>query len=228
MSYVLSYLYGSIPFSYIVGKVFRGVDVSEEGSGNVGASNVGIVTGSRVLFLLALALDMSKGILPSVLWGPVAGAMGVVGHVFSVFLFVFKFRFRRVRSGLGMAATLGWLLVNAWKMIPIVLGLFALFYMVMNPMDWRREWLHRWYAIEEGNIETVFAVGAGSVAYLLLFSPNEEVKTAVFIILLTVFYAYARVIRSQLAEFWDWKKSEKYLENLKGGKGADQGRRTRR
>ncbi len=214
LAYLLSYLYGSIPFSYIVARLWSGKDVSREGSGNVGASNVALVTGSTAAFLIALALDMSKGVLPSLLYDPVAGAFGVVGHVFSAFLIPTKFRFRRIRSGLGMAATIGWLIVNAWQMAIIALALFAVFYIIMNPTDWRREGTYKWYAIQEGNIETIFAVGAAAATYFLFFNPSEQMKVAIVIILLTVFYAYARVIRDELIRFWDWKKSEEFLESI--------------
>ncbi len=211
LEYVLAYLYGSIPFSYIVAKLW-GRDVSKEGSKNVGASNVALVTGSTGAFLIALILDMSKGIVPSILWGPVAGAWGIVGHVFSFWLIISKFRFRRLRSGLGMAATIGWLLVNTWQMAVIALAVFAVFYIIMNPTNWRKEGLYKWYAIQEGNIETVFTLGAGAILYILLFHPPEQILESIAIILAAVFYAYARVIREQLQYFWDWKKSEEFLE----------------
>ncbi len=213
LAYILSYLYGSIPFSYFVAYLWKRVDITREGTKNVGASNVGLVTGSFTAFLVALVLDMSKGIIPTILWGPVAGAFGVVGHIFSIFMIPVKFKFRRIRSGLGMAATIGWLLVNAWQMVPIALGFFAVFYIAMNPTDWRKD-IGKWYAIEEGNIETIFAVGASAVTYILLFNPSQEIKTAIAIILVSVFYAYARVIREQIQRFWDWKKSEEYLKKL--------------
>ncbi|NPA76787.1 MAG: glycerol-3-phosphate acyltransferase [Candidatus Diapherotrites archaeon] len=217
LAYLLAYLYGSIPFSYIVAR-FWGHDVSEEGSKNVGASNVAFVTGSATAAIVAVVLDASKGIIPSLIWGPIAGAFGVVGHVFSFWLIISKFRFRRIRSGLGMAATVGWLLVNAWQMAIIALITFAVFYIIMNPLDWRREGIGKWYDIQEGNIETVFTLGAGAVIYILAFHPPGDVQTAIAIILTAVFYAYARVIREQIQYFWDWKKSEEYLKRAQGEK----------
>ena len=213
LAYILSYLYGSIPFSYIVAYLWKRVDITREGTKNVGASNVGLVTGSTAAFFIALILDMSKGVIPTLLWDPIAGAFGVVGHIFSIFMIPFKFKFRRIRSGLGMAATIGWIFLNAWQVGVIALLLFAFFYIIMNPTDWKRN-LGKWYAIEEGNIETIFAVGGAGIIYTAFFNPPADVKTAMAIILVAVFYAYARVIRSQIKEFWDWKKSEEYLEHL--------------
>ncbi len=55
-----SYLLGSIPFGYLLVRIFRGVDVRETGSGNIGATNVAR-TGSKGLAIATLMLDALKG-----------------------------------------------------------------------------------------------------------------------------------------------------------------------
>ena len=57
---VVSYLLGSIPFGYVLVRVFRGQDVRKSGSGNIGATNVAR-TGSKALGILTLLLDAAKG-----------------------------------------------------------------------------------------------------------------------------------------------------------------------
>jgi len=57
---VTSYLLGSIPFGYLLVRVFRGQDVRQTGSGNIGATNVAR-TGSRGLAIATLILDALKG-----------------------------------------------------------------------------------------------------------------------------------------------------------------------
>jgi len=57
---VLSYLLGSIPFGYILVRIFRGQDIRHTGSGNIGATNV-IRSGARWLGLVTLLLDAAKG-----------------------------------------------------------------------------------------------------------------------------------------------------------------------
>lgn len=56
----VSYLLGSIPFGYLLVRVFRGVDVRNTGSGNIGATNVAR-TGSKSLAVATLLLDALKG-----------------------------------------------------------------------------------------------------------------------------------------------------------------------
>jgi len=56
----VSYLVGSIPFGYLLVRIFRGQDVRETGSGNIGATNVAR-TGSKRLGIATLLLDAAKG-----------------------------------------------------------------------------------------------------------------------------------------------------------------------
>src|ERR1700756_694476 len=57
---VASYLLGSIPFGYLLVRIFRGQDVRRTGSGNIGATNVAR-TGSKGLAIATLFLDALKG-----------------------------------------------------------------------------------------------------------------------------------------------------------------------
>jgi acyl phosphate:glycerol-3-phosphate acyltransferase len=57
---VVSYLLGSIPFGYLLVRIFRGQDVRHTGSGNIGATNVAR-TGSKGLAVATLFLDALKG-----------------------------------------------------------------------------------------------------------------------------------------------------------------------
>ena len=57
---VIAYLLGSIPFSYIIGKRVRGIDLRDHGSGNLGATNVWRTLGPG-WGGLCLLLDMAKG-----------------------------------------------------------------------------------------------------------------------------------------------------------------------
>ncbi len=57
---VVSYLLGSIPFGYLLVRIFRGLDVRQTGSGNIGATNVAR-TGSKGLAAATLLLDALKG-----------------------------------------------------------------------------------------------------------------------------------------------------------------------
>lgn len=68
MQYLLSaaigYLFGSIPTAYILLKKTHGIDVTTEGTGNVGAMNSYEVTNSKWIGILVLIIDFLKGMIP--------------------------------------------------------------------------------------------------------------------------------------------------------------------
>ncbi len=125
-----SYLLGSIPFGYLLVRIFRGTDIRQSGSGNIGATNVART--SPVLGIGTLALDALKGFAAVALtrfWiAPRAGGsvavlcavaalFAVVGHVFPLWL--------GFRGGKGVATGLGSFLVLAPKAILVMIGLFV-------------------------------------------------------------------------------------------------------
>lgn len=113
LSIVAAYLIGAIPFGFLIGRA-RGVDVRSQGSGNIGATNVGRVLGKKWGYL-CLALDLLKGLVPVLLAGVLlvgattnaaillcwlaVGLAAVFGHVFPVYL--------GFRGGKGVSTTIG-------------------------------------------------------------------------------------------------------------------------
>jgi glycerol-3-phosphate acyltransferase PlsY len=113
-----SYLLGSIPFGLLLGRFVAGVDVRQEGSGTIGATNVARTAGRR-LGVLTLVLDAAKGAIPvgiaawalgvppDASWPAAAGLAAFFGHVFPVWL--------RFRGGKGVATALGaFLALTPW------------------------------------------------------------------------------------------------------------------
>ena len=102
-----SYLLGSIPFGYVLLRIFRGQDVRQTGSGNIGATNV--ARSSPALGILTLLLDALKGaaavavtraLFPDpMMLAAVAALYAILGHIFPVWL--------RFRGGKGVATGLG-------------------------------------------------------------------------------------------------------------------------
>src|SRR5579864_5043504 len=93
---VIGYLLGSIPTGMIVARVYRGVDLTEYGSGRTGATNV-LRTLGRGAAAVAFGGDFLKGALavalvkfviaPENAWVEmVAAAAAVIGHTYSVFI----------------------------------------------------------------------------------------------------------------------------------------------
>jgi glycerol-3-phosphate acyltransferase PlsY len=120
------YLIGSIPTSYIVGKLARGIDLREHGSKNLGATNVYRMLGWKYAIPVAL-FDIAKGAVPvlalapseGVVWLPFAGgAAAVLGHMFSPFV--------RFKGGKGVATAAGVFLALAPLAVLIALGVWVL------------------------------------------------------------------------------------------------------
>lgn len=92
-----AYLIGSIPWAYLAGRLLRGVDLREVGSGNLGATNVLRVLGGPAAAVVLL-LDAAKGFLPAAAfpalfgfpprggWAILCGLAAIAGHVRPVFL----------------------------------------------------------------------------------------------------------------------------------------------
>jgi len=124
-AFVGSYILGSIPFGYIVGKI-KGYDIRKEGSGNIGSTNVFRVVGKKE-GIFVFILDFLKGFLPvlyfsnvTVLAGILALLGAIVGHMTTPFL--------RFKGGKGVAAGFGG--VVALMPLPAVLAFGVWFLLV--------------------------------------------------------------------------------------------------
>ena len=110
---ILPYLIGSIPTGYWFAKYFFGVDVTQSGSGSIGATNVARVLGSKKYFFLILFLDFFKAFVALIFLTPVvlfkipfgfgvdyiAASCLLIGNSHSIFM--------KFRGGKGVATTLG-------------------------------------------------------------------------------------------------------------------------
>ena len=122
------FLLGSIPFSYLLARVFGGLDIRAVGSGNVGATNVARSAGWR-LGVVALLLDAAKGAAAAFAGrsfagpeqattaGAIAGGAAILGHVFTPWL--------GFRGGKGVATGAGVFAVLAPLTLGIALAAFA-------------------------------------------------------------------------------------------------------
>lgn len=128
-----SYLLGSIPTAYLVGILWRGVDIRKYGSGNVGTMNAMAVLGGGAALPVFL-LDAGKGML-AVYLARLAGVDGnlallaaVVGHIYPVWL--------QWRGGKGLATAFGGLLLD-WWVLPVLIfcGVWASCYIMIRDSD---------------------------------------------------------------------------------------------
>src|SRR5208282_4320356 len=124
----VGYLLGSIPFGYLLVRIFTGEDVRASGSGNIGATNVD--RRSPALGAATLLLDAAKGlaavlVVRMLFNGPhqqfimtAAAFFAVLGHLFPVWL--------KFRGGKGVATSLGAFILLTPKSILCMVGLFLI------------------------------------------------------------------------------------------------------
>jgi acyl phosphate:glycerol-3-phosphate acyltransferase len=128
---VCAYLVGAVPFGYLIGRLY-GIDVRKQGSGNVGATNVGRLLG-RKWGVLVFALDFAKGAapvavarfllpqpedVPEDVLAVLAGVAAFLGHLFPVYL--------GLKGGKGVATGAGVVAVLVPLLTLIVFAVWAL------------------------------------------------------------------------------------------------------
>lgn len=150
---VIAYLLGSIPFGYILVRVFTGADVRTQGSGNIGATNVAR-TGKKGLAIATLILDALKGLVAVVICStraPLAGSptaytpfttgplaaldpgiyqqlsfkFGAIAALFAILGHMYPV-WLKFKGGKGVATGLGVFLALAPKAVLIVLAFFLI------------------------------------------------------------------------------------------------------
>ena len=121
------YLIGSFPTAYILGRIIKGIDIRQHGSGNMGATNVFRVLGKGP-GIIVLCIDIIKGVLPVVIVADVLelnmlwqyiflGLVAVCGHNWTIFL--------KFKGGKGVATSLGVLIgltIKITTIRPVLIG----------------------------------------------------------------------------------------------------------
>jgi glycerol-3-phosphate acyltransferase PlsY len=181
--YLAAYLIAGIPFGYLLAKQFAGVDIKNEGSGNIGATNVLRVVKEKdpklatKLGAITLFLDAIKGIIviliakflgapESVLW--TLAVLAVVGHCFSAFLFF--------EGGKGVATGFGVLLI----MMPVP-ALIAI-----------AVWLGAAKGLKISSLSSLIGLIAFIIASYILYPevPGIDSHAPIWIIAFIIFYKH--------------------------------------
>jgi len=140
ISVLFCYLLGSIPAAVWTGKLFFGVDVRSQGSGNAGATNTFRVLGKKA-GIFVLLFDVAKGWAAASLAGVllnnqiiesenllffklVFGLLAVLGHVYPVFA--------GFKGGKGVATLLGMVFSISWLAGLICVGVFLVLFLIFH------------------------------------------------------------------------------------------------
>ncbi len=178
--FVGSYLLGAIPSAYILAK-FKGIDITSEGSGNIGGTNAYRVLGPRLGVLVAL-MDVAKVILPLWLtrtfvggdWAVALAALAAVtGHNWSVYV--------GFRGGKGIAVSIG-----TYVYLFPVYGLIAVVFAIFNVL------VTRYVSLGSLNLVGVMAV--------LLWVSDKSIAFKLLSLVLLAMAVYRH--RSNIVRLW--------------------------
>ena len=168
----ICYLLGSLPFGYIVGKLFKKIDIREFGSGNIGATNAFRILGPWLASLVVMG-DIGKGILSiyllkylnidSSLILTIAGLAVICGHDWSLFL--------GFKGGKGIATTFG----VVFALNPII--------SILAVMVWGVVLIISRYA----SLSSICAIISIFVFTILFKQPYEYIGFSAIIIILGIF-----------------------------------------
>ncbi|MDZ7767094.1 MAG: glycerol-3-phosphate acyltransferase [Melioribacteraceae bacterium] len=125
LSIITGYLLGSIPTAYLVLKRMKGIDITKEGSGNVGARNSYDVTKSKLLSASVLFIDMLKGFASVLIVQQLIGIeylYSVLALIGAVFAHCYS-PWLKFKGGRGLATAFGGSVLFVYS-IPIIWILF--------------------------------------------------------------------------------------------------------
>lgn len=128
---VITYLVASIPFSLILGKIIKGMDIREYGSGNVGSTNAARVLGKKI-GLITLILDVLKGYIPVIIalnnygmkFAIIVSLVAVIGHSYSIYL--------KFKGGKAVATSTGVMLALSPYSVVLLAIIFVIIVVVSS------------------------------------------------------------------------------------------------
>ncbi len=168
LTFLVSYLMGSIPFGYILTKIFLKKDIREIGSGNIGATNA-LRTGNKSIGYLTLTLDVLKAVIPLLFIKinypdliHVSALSLFIGHVFPIWM--------KFKGGKGVATYVGILFC-----LNLNLGILFIF-----------SWLIIFFISKYSSLGSILS--SLIIPIFIFFNSNYEIEY--FFIIMFVFILY--------------------------------------
>ena len=135
--FFIAYLLGSVPWGLIITRIFAKKDIRQEGSGNIGATNVRRIAGLTPA-ILTLVADMAKGAVPVVLCVAVTDANSTKGQIFIALVALAAFMghlypcFLNFKGGKGVATAAGCFLIISPLSCLLAILVFIVMVVVSN------------------------------------------------------------------------------------------------
>ncbi len=175
---LISYLLGSIPFGFLLTKIFLNKDIRKIGSGNIGATNA-LRTGNKTLGYATLILDILKALMPVIFvkiyfsdYLYISSLCVFLGHVFPIWL--------KFKGGKGVATYVGILCC-----INIYLGI-----------SFGIVWLITFVMFKYSSLSSI--VGALSIPIINFLFFNDQIFYFYIIMFILIFYTHRENIKRLL------------------------------
>jgi glycerol-3-phosphate acyltransferase PlsY len=127
-SFIIGYILGSVPTAYLILKKSKDIDITNSGSGNVGAMNSFEVTKSKSLGILVFLIDFLKGFLPVIIVMLIFNinfSLAALALLFSIFSHCFN-PWIKFKGGRGLATAAGGIIV----LYPVLLVAWIFFWLI--------------------------------------------------------------------------------------------------
>ncbi len=175
LTFLVSYLMGSIPFGYILTKIFLKKDIREIGSGNIGATNA-LRTGNKPIGYLTLTLDVLKAVIP-VLFIKInypdlihVSALSIfIGHVFPIWM--------KFKGGKGVATYVGILFC-----LSLNLGILFIF-----------SWLIIFFISKYSSLGSILS--SLIIPIFIFFNSNYEIEYFFIIMFVLILYTHRENVK---------------------------------
>jgi acyl phosphate:glycerol-3-phosphate acyltransferase len=178
MEYIIitlsTYLLGSIPFGFVLTKIFLKKDIRDIGSGNIGATNA-LRTGNKSIAYATLILDITKAVLPVIYLKVnypdyifIASLSVFLGHVFPIWL--------KFKGGKGVATYIG---------ILFSINLTYGFVFIVS-------WLITFLISKYSSLSSILASLAVPM-YLIIFEDNNFIFFSIMFVL--IFYTHRENVK---------------------------------
>mgnify|MGYP001474154163 FL=1 len=175
---IISYLLGSIPFGFLLTKIFLKLDIRSVGSGNIGATNA-LRTGNKKIGYTTLILDILKAVVPLIFikiyyieYLYISSLCVFLGHVFPIWL--------KFKGGKGVATYVGILCcINLY--LGIIFGII---------------WLITYFIFKYSSLSSL--IGSFSIPIINFFIFNDEMVYFFIIIFVLIFYTHRENIKRLL------------------------------
>jgi len=201
---IISYLLGSIPSSIIVGKISKGIDIRDYGSGNAGATNAVRVLGFKIGFIVYI-LDIGKGFVAAyfisklridtvpidhIYMQIICGCFAVIGHIWTVFA--------SFKGGKGVGAAAG--MAAAIAPIPVLVGIFVFLILVIS-----------FNYVSVGSLSGIIAFNVTLYFQKYVFDKDIKIPVLILGILMLILILYTH--RSNIKRLLEGKENKFIVKN---------------